>query len=120
MDLNSKSLEKSTFVRLTSSFHKVCFRYSIMLISESLVTSVSSISSSNNWLHLTTSMLICSSGTSHRPPRLNFLTFVTIMCSNDELSLLFTKIFYLICRKQPNPSQNFCHSHSLNFLVCIW
>ena len=23
--------------------------------------------------------------------------------------------FYLICRKQPNPSINLCHSHSLNF-----
>ena len=37
---------------------------------------------------------------------------------DDELSWLFTKSlrdFYLICRKYPNPSQNFCYSHSLNF-----
>ena len=43
---------------------------------------------------------------------------VTIMCCNDELSWWFTKrfnAFYLSCRKQPNPSQNFCYSHSLNF-----
>ena len=25
--------------------------------------------------------------------------------------------FYLICRKYPNPSQNFCYSHSPNFYV---
>ena len=40
------------------------------------------------------------------------------MCCNDELSWWFTKrfnAFYLSCRKQPNPSQNFCYSHSLNF-----
>ena len=47
-------------------------------------------------------------------------TFVTIMCHNDELSWLFTKkirALYLVCRKQPNPSQNFCYFHSLNFHV---
>ena len=40
------------------------------------------------------------------------------MCCNDELSWWFTKrfnAFYLSCRKQPNPSQNFFYSHSLNF-----
>ena len=44
------------------------------------------------------------------------------MCRNDEFddefNWLFTKIFrafYLLCRKQPNLSQNFCYSHSLNF-----
>ena len=51
-------------------------------------------------------------------------TIVTIMCPkwwvefDDELSWLFTKrfrAFYPICRKQPNPSQNFCYSNSLNF-----
>ena len=43
-------------------------------------------------------------------PEVLFSTYVTIMCRNDELSWLFTKrfrAFYLICRKQPNPSQNF-------------
>ena len=51
-------------------------------------------------------------------------SFVTIMCQNDELSStmswLFTKrfrAFYLIFRKQPNPSQNVCYSHSFNFHV---
>ena len=42
------------------------------------------------------------------------------MCHNDELSCLFTtrfRTFYFICRKQPNPSQNFCYSHSLNLHV---
>ena len=46
-------------------------------------------------------------------------------CRNDELSSslswLFTTrfgvFFYLIFRKQPNPSQNFCYSHFLNFHV---
>ena len=36
---------------------------------------------------------------------------------DHELSWLFTKRFRgfcLICRKKPNPSQNFCYSHSLN------
>ena len=51
-------------------------------------------------------------------------TCVTIMYHNDEvefddeLSWLFTKrfrAFYPTCRKQPNPSQNFCYSNSLNF-----
>ena len=48
----------------------------------------------------------------------DFNTFVTIMCHNDELSWLFTKRFrgfYLICRKQPNPSQNLYYSHNRNF-----
>ena len=39
-------------------------------------------------------------------------------CRNDELSWLIAnkfKAFYLICRKWPNPAQNFCYSHSLNF-----
>ena len=38
--------------------------------------------------------------------------------SDDELSWLFTqrfRAFYLICRKSPNPSQNFCYSNSLDF-----
>ena len=37
---------------------------------------------------------------------------------DDELSWLFTyrfRAFYLICRKEPNPSQNLFYSHSLNF-----
>ena len=51
-------------------------------------------------------------------------TIVTIMCPkwwvefDDELSWLFTKrfrAFYLICRKELKPSQNFYYSHSLNF-----
>ena len=51
-------------------------------------------------------------------------TFVTIMCRNDELCSMIcwvgcflndSELFYLICRKYPNPSQNFCYSHSLNF-----
>ena len=50
----------------------------------------------------------------------------TIMCHNDELSSMISwvgcflndsELFYLICRKYPNPSQNFCYSHSLNFHV---
>ena len=39
---------------------------------------------------------------------------------DDELSWLFTNrfgAFYLICRKYPNPSQNFLYSNSLNFHV---
>ena len=43
------------------------------------------------------------------------------MCHNDELSSTMTwfrfRTFKLICRKQPDPSQNFCYSHSLNFHV---
>ena len=49
-----------------------------------------------------------------------------MMCRNDELSSalswLFTtsfRTFYLICRKEPNPSQNLCYSHSLNFYVYV-
>ena len=37
---------------------------------------------------------------------------------SDELIWLFTerfRAFSLICRKWPNPSQNFCYPHSLNF-----
>ena len=87
--------EFSTYVKITSSEH-VAYRNCFWHSGEFLYTTcsppcsakirasdkdlpVSSISSSNNRLHLTTSMLICSSWTSHRPPRLNFLTFVTIM-----------------------------------------
>ena len=37
---------------------------------------------------------------------------------DNELIWLFTnwfRAFCLLCRKQPNPSQNFCYSHFLNF-----
>ena len=52
--------------------------------------------------------------------------YVPNFCHNDELSSTMSwvgclqtdsELFYLICRKRTNPSQNFCYSHSLNFHV---
>ena len=52
------------------------------------------------------------------------MTFVTIMCHNDELSstlswvgclLPDSKLFILFAESSQNPSQNFCYSHSLKF-----
>ena len=49
------------------------------------------------------------------------MTFVTIMCHNDELSSTLNlenqNFFILFAESSHNPSQNFCYSHSLNFHV---